>query len=315
MPSMMSDRADTSVLSWNINGSTRRGMAALRNVLVPEKVWEINPSVMLLQEPATRKLVNRIKSRFRECICSETQRKLCCLCGKNQRNFISVEAGKWKQSQIVYDSNIYIDISNEKIFPFEDDYICVKDALWRSIDCVIPPEYEINEIFFERLRRDEKSVPERAVIFISYHNVHNKCRLRDGRRCNVTEELARDFCQVVDELQELTGAVVVAGADLNCDIENFEDLKQAYKICRYTPTLRRVRKIDFMLVATPHELSEHTAALDFMPSNDDTLNTLHGIIREVFPRGRNVAYNIWDYCGRAVDHDPIVCDLQLHRKL
>ena len=140
-------------------------------------------------------------------------------------------------------------------------------------------------------------------------------RGEDGRY--ITLEAARMFCQMVDILRNLTGTVVVAGADLNCDIESFDDFQQASMILPYTLTQRRIKrkKIDFILLTAPpgRVVNHHIQALDFMPSNNDTLNALHGIIRGVFCQGQNVAYNIRDYCGRAVDHDPIVCDLTLSR--
>ena len=163
------------VLLWNINGFTGKGMAAIRNVLVPNVIREIKPSVMLLQEPATWKLVSLIQSCFRECVCPETWRNLNlpCFCKKNWREFISVQAGVWGESQILYDANIYMDISQDKIFPTAnlDTSISADEALQMSINRVTSLEM-IRDLFIDRLscvclkEKWDASVPGRAVMYI-----------------------------------------------------------------------------------------------------------------------------------------------------
>ena len=66
--------------------------------------------------------------------------------------------------------------------------------------------------------RDHPEIP--IMIFLSFHNVYKKAN-RAGR-----EQIAGEFCRLVSIIQELTGCVVVGGADLNCqlsrqDVERF----------------------------------------------------------------------------------------------
>ena len=261
-------------------------MAACRNRLVPDIIAAIKPDVILLQETRTDKLIDEIIRR----LCPKTYEQVC--------------ASDTKESRILYNSVMYFNISQEKIFRFND---CTSyDALDYCINSTFPQEIymQYHEIFHRRLscvclRRkwDPVSVPERAIIFMSFHNVYNSI----GASTRI--EAGEGFCKIVDQLQKMTGATVIAGADLNfdCSLRVVSPI-----ILPYQPTLRRIkRKFDFILMAPPTYRGK-VEALDFVEAESDDSNPLYGVVKELLrPDANGFTYTISDYC-RAVNHDPLV---------
>ena len=291
------------VLSWNIFGSPVQGMADRRNRLVPGVVETINPDVLLLQETKTQLLLRSITEAG----------------NRRNRQYTQVPAGDPKESQILYDSKIYDNITNEKIFPVANaPHQNLREALDTSIRIVFPPENErelrggvrerMRELFANRLsyvglkRTDDESVPENVIILMSFHNVHT----RQG--INVRDRAANGLCQIVRRLQEQTGAVVLAGADMN------KNIAPGGVVLNYDPTVRRAGNvIDYILLASPPNrvLENPITALDFMEAENDNSNPLHDLVRDLLrPDDDNVIDTIEQY-GRALDHDPLQCELTI----
>ena len=261
-------------------------MAACRNLLVPDIIAEIKPDVMLLQETRTDKLIDEIRRRL------------------YTKTYEKAWASDRRESRILYNSLMYNNISHEKIFRFNDCPISSFDALHYCINSTFPQEIymQYHEIFRRRLsfvclrRKCDPSVPERAIIFMSFHNVYNSTDAFTRR------EAGEGFCKIVDQLQKMTGATVIAGADLNfnCFLPVVSPI-----ILPYEPTLRRIkRKIDFILMASPTHRGM-VKAFDFVEAESD-LYSLYGVVKELLrPDANGFTYTISDYC-RAVNHDPLV---------
>ena len=282
-------------LSWNINGE---GMAELRNRLVPAVVRKISPAIVLLQETTTDKLVNSIKA--------------------TGGSYEEVRAGDRTESRVLYDEEIYEAISNDqKLFPGEGGgAISLTEVFELSIERVFPEGEErelrsgkaggMREIFKERISivgLKRRGLPESpTVVFVSFHNVYTSQGAAGRNRA------ANGFCEMVRIIGELTGCVVVAGADLNLHMAT-----PTPTILPYTPTLRRsgVRKIDYFLLSSPPDrvTQSPVTAWDFVGAQDDDSNPLHGVMRDLLrPTESGTSYTIDDY-GRALDHDPLVCEL------
>ena len=282
------------VLLWNINGP---GKAEPRNQLVPRVVKAINPDVLLLQETTTDKLVNSITNRV----------------------YRQVPAGDKKESRVLYDSHLYEDISQEKIFSIHGtrrNKTSVKDALDRSVEVIGAarktrggPAPGVREAVRKRLscvglkRRGQDSLPENVTIFMSLHN-YNTSEKAENR-----DNVAIHLCEIVGKMRELTGAHVVAGADFNCNVREKidpETLEKGIYIPDYAMTKRRTergkKKIDFIVTTREVRVQAH----DFTgPGGIAT--TLDG--KEVIDDKRKPhTFTAGDY-DESVDHDPLVCTL------
>ena len=180
-------------------------------------VQVVNPDILLLQETKTDKLINNIIR-------------------STNRGYQQVQAGDRTESRILY-ANKYTEISkDEKLFPrhSEQKTLTLNEVLQQSIRRVIPRDGRrvlrhgvvqgATRVYDSRLSivglrvRDHPEIP--IMIFLSFHNVYKKAN-RAGR-----EQIAGEFCRLVSIIQELTGCVVVGGADLNCqlsrqDVERF----------------------------------------------------------------------------------------------
>ena len=286
------------VLSWNING---RGSAQDRNRLVPLVIKEIRPDVLLLQETKTDALVSSIRSQAREV----------------GRDYEQISAGDTTEARVLYDSRLYEAISprDDRVFPGRGGRgrISLAEALERSI-----PEEEhrelrgraaggMRQLYRRRIaivglkRREHELVPNRVTIFMSFHNVNT------SQGGETRERAARGFCQIVQSVRELTGTVVIAGADLNQQMRS-----DTPSIPRYKPTLRRsTRIIDYFILASPPGRMEHdpVIALDIMGAKDDPLNALHRVMAHLLrPSMSGRGHSMEDY-GRALDHDPLICEV------
>ena len=285
-------RLEMKVLSWNIHGSSS---AERRNNLVPQLVRQASPDVLLLQETKTKKLVQAI---INENVAT--------------KRYTPVEAKKKNESQVLYDSNIYEAIPKEqKIFPGKDGSgpISLKEAFDRSMPTGEGREVKgIKKLFNDRIafvglkRNDQELTPERVTIFMSYHNV-NTSKGADERNRG-----ANGFYEMVGKMRELTGCVVVGGADLNQSITGDGVLP-------YKPTPRREGKvIDYIILAAPEGRvrKPSVTALDFVGAEDDHSNPLHGLMRDLLrPPGDSGKAPTIDQYSEALDHDPLVCDLHI----
>ena len=175
---------------------------------------------------------------------------------------------------------------------------------------------------------------KRVIIFMSFHNVNTS----HGRE--VRDTMASKFCELVATMRDLTGSVVVAGADLNCTNIN----NRVAVIPSYDTTLRRKRKdkIDYFILASPsskvppayapnfdqagddvvylsvvvnlprqwpayddYHISADVYALDFVQDQD---SPLYPVVRDLLRE--KTGYCIDDY-DKSLDHDPLICDLRV----
>lgn len=292
------------VLSWNIQGCGGKGLSEARNTLVPNVVETLYPDVLLLQETYPRCLVEDVKSLY---------------------DYESVMDGKENESQILYDPTLYHNISDKKIFPNLLSHLSVNDALVQSITAIIPPA-RVNED--GGMRRDFRGrlscvgliikgyplIPQNVTIFMSYHNF---------RRCAVVRNKAAVYlCEIVDNMQRLTGARVVVGADLNLNIMEYQNpdlnftLEQKEVIegimptvLPYETTVWRMDKkmIDFIFFNGPNDqIVEEVEALDFVIAKFDEDDCLHEIMKHILPKDKKEAKREIKKFRKAVNHDPLV---------
>ena len=279
------------VMSWNINGSGERGFAEKRKWLVPAVIGEMDSEVLLLQETTTNVLVKNIIS-------------------KAGRTYNEVRAGDKKEARVLYDSNLYEAISPyDRVFPRKRGRgnISLAEALEQSI-----PEEEqrelwagaagwMRELFRRRIaivglkRKDHELVSKRVTIFMSFHNLYN------SRRSKMRKRAANRFCQIVQSMRELTGTVVIAGADLNQQMRS-----DSPRIPQYKPTWRRrSRVIDYFILDSPPGGMEHSevTALDIIGNLSNLLHIPMSLLKG--PR-----HAIPDY-RRAINHDPLIISVTL----
>ena len=260
------DSLPIKVLLWNIPGDTCKVYTSAHQKVVTFVVNEINPDVLLLQETSNRRLVSSImRSR------SDT------------RKYEDVSTIDVRETRIIYDTNKYNLVpSDKKIFPQDSGTKSLDDVLRISKKRVLIKENlklrdgkfsDLEKILEHRisvasLRRN--TFPESPiVVFISFHNVH----LSEG-----ADVRARDvecFCQLVSEIRELTGCVVLAGADFN------QQLIRPYSyrtILDYTPTDRRLKsgQIDYFVLDPPNCLKTPVEPCNFIVTNSTSNQlTLH----------------------------------------
>ena len=311
------------VLLWNIHGSSSAGSAECRNNLVPQLVKKASPDVLLLQETNPPKLVQAIveTDKLVQAIV-ETDKLVQAIVEENKavKKYTPVKAKDEKESQVLYDSNIYEAVPNEqKIFPGKDGSgpISLKEAFDRSMPTGEGREVKgiknhfNNRIAFVGLKRKKQELmpssvqeqPERVTIFMSYHNVHTSKGADERNRG------ANGFYEMVGKMRELTGCVVVGGADLNQSITGDGVLP-------YEATPRREGKvIDYIILAAPEGMAwePSVTALDFVGAEDDDSNPLQRLMKDLLRPpgdGGGKAPTIDQY-SMALDHDPLVCDLHI----
>ena len=288
------------VMLWNIHG---QGSARDRNRLVPRVAREVLPDVLLLQEPKTDTLVTNIIRQA----------------GVGGRRYTEVHAGDKTEARVVYDSTQFEAIPpGEGIFPGREGGAAI--SLVDALEQCLPEEPERRELrgreaggmralFMRRIalvglkrRGGGVRVASRVIVFMSFHNVNT----RQG--AEVRERGARGFYQIVVAMGELTGAVVVGGADFN------QRMGPEYThILPYEPTPRRRRRVDYFVVHTPSDttVQSEVIALDFVGAPGDPLNPLNQLMSDLLrPLLEGPGRTIVDY-DRALDHDPLLCDLNI----
>ena len=295
------------VLSWNIQGCGDSGLSKARNKLVPKVVKELHPGVLLLQETKPAILVKRIAASCR-------------------KKYNQVMAGKADESQILYNPDMYSDISTKKIFP---NKLSVEEALALSIIEKIPEARPLKngtpggmrKDFGDRLscvglkRNGCDSVPQNVTVFMSYHNFNN------SRGVTVRNKAAVYLCEIVEHMQRLTGARVVVGADLNLNIMEYQNRnlhftpKQKRVIKRIMPTVlpyettvwRMDKMIDFIFFNGPNDqIVEEVEALDFVIAKFDEDDCLHETMKHILPKDKKEAKREIKKFRKAVNHDPLV---------
>ena len=290
------------ILSWNIHGP---GAAGPRNLLVPLVVKKMNPDIVLLQETRTDKLIRSIKDEV-----------------SMMRAYREVRAGKKEESRVLYDSNIYEDIPRcSKVFHdnHHKEPISLHEAFEHSLEKLFPEQQgrelrggtvnPMKTICRERIsivglkHRHQELTPERVIIFMSFHNVNT------SQGGEVRSTMASKFCELVATMRDLTGSVVVAGADLNCsNITN-----SVAVLPSYDTTVRRQwrEKIDYFILASPPSkvVPSSAYALDFVQAGGDAENPLHPVVRDLLRQWP--AYGINDF-NRSLNHDPLTYNLQVN---
>ena len=215
----------TTVLSWNIHGASRKGMAKARKEMLKRVICDINPDVMLLQE--TKK---SIKGFFKD---TEIP--------KEDYNY--KEAKVKKETRVIYKKSKFKKVTHkvnlngvlEEIFP-KQEATCTRSG-------TVPGRETIkNRICVVRLRHIST---KREIIFISYHNI------RKGGGKDAVKNMATKFCKIIASLHQSEKCYVIAGVDFNCS--NF--VKKPVKVPRYKETSRRKTKakVDFYIVSKSTE--------------------------------------------------------------
>ena len=262
------------VMSWNIHGSSRKGMAEARNVIVPRVIKKINPDIALLQETKTNKLVNRVV---------EAAKPL-------QRCYETVCAGNRGETRILYDADLYTPTP--------------LDTQLRDVVSRVVTENQTSEIYKDRtsiVGLEHEAVRGKSpnggaapipniLIFTSFHNTK--------RRKDTTSA----FCKLVVELGGALERLVMAGADLNCSKDKIETHRAV--IPAYVPSKRRRHKpiIDYIVLSGSGRRME-VSVVDWVDAYDDEESEFHEIVRDTV---RESKYSLSDY-SCALDHDPLVC--------
>ena len=291
------------VMLWNIHGSDSEGMAECRNILVPQVARKILPDVLLLQETKTDTLVTNIIRQA----------------GVGGRQYREVPAGDKTEARVVYDSTQFEAIPpGEGIFPGREGgaAISLEDALKQCL----PEEPEGRELrgreaggmralFMRRIARVALKrngggvrVASRVTVFMSFHNVNN------SQGADVRERGAKGFYEIVVAMGELTGAVVIGGADFNQRME-----REYTHILPYEPTPRRRRRVDYFVVHTPSDttVQSEVIALDFVGAPGDPLNQLNQLMSDLLRPPMEGPHPTIEQYDRALDHDPLRCDLDI----
>lgn len=291
------------VVSWNVHGSTHKGMAGARNLLVPRVIERINPDVLLLQETKTDKLVKRIIEA-----------------SKPRRSYVCIHTGDKKEAQILYDSKLYNLISLDEQLEEAIDSVVLEQSRDKMRSPLQAEQYKQRisiaglgqKIIDGRDASQVVSVPNMTV-FMSFHNVQR------GVGQGGVKDAASIFCKVVVKMGELTRALVVAGADLNCNCRNFETHGAEIPV-DYVLTKRRRHSsaIDYFVLGGFLETIRicNIRAEDIVHDKDNHSNILHDVITDLLREaaqctcGRAAKYGLDDY-SRALNHDPLTCELTL----
>lgn len=249
------------VMSWNIHGP---GRARVRNDLIPVAATRINPDVMLLQNTRTNLLVDIFDTVLVE-------------------NFAEVEAGRRRESRILYNTERFEAIPNEN-FPGREGNeniqlnrileLCIEDVQGGNEQQTL----RMRNLFWDRIsivclrRRQQRARRHQPrgppIIFMSFHNVYNTP--------NISRIAMRDaFIAMVTAVHELTECTVVAGADLKQHIDNPE-----HPVLRYVPTPRRrqQKQVDYIL-QDPAPPAHNVTAWDFI---NYIRNQRHIVMDELF---------------------------------
>ena len=316
------------VLSWNINGDNSAGFSTIRSDVVTGVVLKTSPDVILLQEIQPRNTpakINRFTTMYSN---------------KYYKEAVG-EGNKAPESQVLYDSSQYAQIGDtKKLFPIDSDVAkkSLTDLLDQAKDEVFSETSDkLRQGAFEDLKKvfDERisivglrmKVPKQEgplMIFLSFHNVYK------SKGADVRARGIEGFCKLVTKLHNLTGCVVLAGADFN------QQLIKPYPyptILDYTPTPRRLKsgQIDYFILEPADCLDHHVEAWNLIDSikHGYLIWLATGIIlylkkvreppnmqyRQVCYRGTTwyIPYRLPTIkdCDKMIPHDPLLCTFRV----
>ena len=259
------------VVSWNIFGSSGRGMATTRNILVPQVIRRLNPDLVLLQETRTSQLVKRI---------TDTAWPL--------RHYKEVWAQQEKKSRILYDANLYTPVSLE----VQLEEVVERLQLAREVSQVVRGHTSITGLR-QTAATGETSLP----VFLSFHNQRSR-------------EVASAFCQVVKTLDQELDMLVVAGADMNCPLGTFKTHGTHIPFFPSSKR-RSHKPIDFLVFSrsSVEALVRCEGLEDAYHKKSSKLHKL--VREEVKRMKTEDKEFTIDTLNLALDHDPLVCELTL----
>ena len=216
------DKSSTiKVLSWNINGSGRAGMADVRKNILKSAISRINPDVMLLQET-----IKSVDGFFEDA-------------GIPKKDYNYEEAEDKTETRVIYKNNAF-----EKVDP--------PPVNLNTVLAEMVPEDETK--FLRRGKVPERQMikngicvvhlrhisTKREIIFVSYRNIRN----HGGN-------IATKVCEIIARLHKSSECCVIAGVDFNCD--SFDST--SVEVPSYTTTSRREnkKKTDFYILSKSTE--------------------------------------------------------------
>ena len=273
------------ILSWNIDGSNKKGMAECRKCVVPAVIDAVKPHVMLLQEIPSKEILTTI-------------------CG-NRYTFTATSSDSRKEAAVVYSTNDFDECLDE----------CLDEDLPPQLIQQIAKQHLPNvdqqkvELLCKRTAtvRLQQGTERKTFLFFSFHNINII-----GQQYDTTpKEMATLFCTLVQNVAEMErDTQVVCGADFNYSRDGFfegmgcvpintvphtlvhhDDIRRRVRVPDYVPTDRRKfkDKIDYFVLGniamnndpTAHDITNYKG--DYT-NNKGTSNVSHDPLEYVWPQ-------------------------------
>ena len=196
------------VLSWNINGSGRAGMADVRKNILKSAISRINPDVMLLQET-----IKSVDGFFEDA-------------GIPKKDYNYEEAEDKTETRVIYKNNAFekVDPSPVNLNTVLAEMVPEDETKFLRRGKVPERQMIKNGICVVHLRHIST---KREIIFVSYRNIRN----HGGN-------IATKVCEIIARLHKSSECCVIAGMDFNCD--SFDST--SVEVPSYTATSRRENK-------------------------------------------------------------------------
>ena len=216
------DKSSTiKVLSWNINGSGRAGMADVRKNILKSAISRINPDVMLLQET-----IKSVDGFFEDA-------------GIPKKDYNYEEAEDKTETRVIYKNNAFekVDPSPVNLNTVLAEMVPEDETKFLRRGKVPERQMIKNGICVVHLRHIST---KREIIFVSYRNIRN----HGGN-------IATKVCEIIARLHKSSECCVIAGVDFNCD--SFDST--SVEVPSYTTTSRREnkKKTDFYILSKSTE--------------------------------------------------------------
>ena len=216
------DKSSTiKVLSWNINGSGRAGMADVRKNILKSAISRINPDVMLLQET-----IKSVDGFFEDA-------------GIPKKDYNYEEAEDKTETRVIYKNNAFekVDPSPVNLNTVLAEMVPEDETKFLRRGKVPERQMIKNGICIAHLRHIST---KREIIFVSYRNIRN----HGGN-------IATKVCEIIARLHKSSECYVIAGVDFNCD--SFDST--SVEVPSYTTTSRRENKekTDFYILSKSTE--------------------------------------------------------------
>ena len=216
------DKSSTiKVLSWNINGSGRAGMADVRKNILKSAISRINPDVMLLQET-----IKSVDGFFEDA-------------GIPKKDYNYEEAADKTETRVIYKNNAFekVDPSPVNLNTVLAEMVPEDETKFLRRGKVPERQMIKNGICVVHLRHIST---KREIIFVSYRNIRN----HGGN-------IATKVCEIIARLHKSSECCVIAGVDFNCD--SFDST--SVEVPSYTTTSRREnkKKTDFYILSKSTE--------------------------------------------------------------